>query len=161
MLEPGLLLLRLVVVGGLAVWLTLILINVITDRKGTVASVALIMTMNLIAQDNDTHPLLRRRIESRFWHVIGAVAIMTLQAITVVLLWRGTVLLLSDASASALSTQTVTAVQQGLTAFAALWLFMLMGGMWFVYWLKQPGLQQLHLTLLLVAIATGILFSVA
>jgi hypothetical protein len=39
-----------------------------------------------------------------------------------------------------------------LGAFLGLWLFFLCGGLWFGYWMKMGPVQQVHLTLMVIAL---------
>lgn len=160
MIEQHLYLMKFVVLTGMAGWLTLVWINVITDRNATVGSVALIMSMKLITSDKTmTTKLVNRRVEASGWHKLGAVTIIGAQAVTVVLLWRAVWLVGVGFGAFTISADALAAVHLSLAAFATLWMFMLIGGMWFIYWLKQPALQQLHITLLILSIAVSIMFS--
>ncbi len=41
-----------------------------------------------------------------------------------------------------------------LTCFLMLWMGFICGGLWFGYWLKQGAIQSVHMTLILITLAS-------
>ncbi len=46
------------------------------------------------------------------------------------------------------------------SAFVGIWLFFMTGGFWFGYWLHMGAFQQVHMTLLIIGIASLIYLAI-
>jgi predicted small integral membrane protein len=151
--EVALALARTVLLGGLAAWLTLAAANNIRDSGTNIHLLGTMMRMSLIEEDPAVgRGLLGRAVRSEGAPRFLLAAVIVVQVIVCVLLWWGTLLLGQVAAAGGDRDQARAVATLALTAFAALWFVFLIGGLWFGYWIKTPQVQQVHFTLLIVAI---------
>jgi predicted small integral membrane protein len=151
--EVTLALARTVVLGGLAAWLTLAVVNNILDPGTNIHLLGTMMRMSLIEEDPAVgRGLLRRAVRSEGAPRFVLAAVIIVQVIVCVLLWWATLLLGQAAAAGGDHDQSQSVATLALTAFAALWFVFLIGGLWFGYWIKTPQVQQVHFTLLTVSI---------
>lgn len=144
--------LKLVLVAGLALWLTIIVLNNVTDRGTNVRLIGRMMGMDEIKED----PLMGnglqwRAIKSVVVHRLALCAVVVLQVVAVALLWRAAYLFLATTLGFGSVAAAVSAANLALVPFVALWFFFLCGGLWFGYWMKMGPVQQVHLTLLVVS----------
>jgi len=112
----SLLIVKITLISGLALWCSIAVINNITDPKTNVGLVAAMMRMVLIKQDNETpggKALLWRAVDSNWMPVASLVFAIVLQIISSIILWYADVLLLqqiiSGGSAEGLSMATSVA----------------------------------------------------
>lgn len=143
---------------GLAVWLSLSVVNNIQGFAGSVAAVG--ATMNMaplkLAPIVDT-PLLARALRLPALHRAALLLVLALQIVAACAFWAGAwPLLLSDDLAAARPWLNL-----GLSAFSLLLFAMHLGGLWFGYWIRQEGLQQAHISLLLWTVAAFLLFNLS
>jgi len=145
---------------GLAVWLSLSVVNNIQGFAGSVAAVG--ATMNMaplkLAPIVDT-PLLARALRLPALHraALLLVLVLALQIVAACAFWAGAwPLLLSDDLAAARPWLNL-----GLSAFSLFLFAMHLGGLWFGYWIRQEGLQQAHISLLLWTVAAFLLFNLS
>lgn len=84
-------------------------------------------------------------------HRLALYGVVLVQAVTAVLLWRAAVMLMAAGlggySAGPLR-DAMAAANLGMLPFTGLWLAMIVGGLWFSYWIKLGPVQQTHLNLL-------------
>ena len=118
---------------GLAVWLTLSVINNCHGFGGSTGAVGATMSMTQLKQLPAINtPLLSRAIGSRAIHRMALLVVLALQTVAASACWAG--------------------CWQLLVA-------MHLGGLWFGYWIRQEGLQLTHLVLLIWAVAAFFLFN--
>lgn len=113
--------------------------------------------MELIVDD----PLLGNGLESRAWQGDTAQGLLNLvigiQVVIAAFLWVAAL-----AMAAAVARPQDVSLQRlapalaigAVTSFAGLWVFFLCGGLWFGYWMKQGPIQMVHMTLLILSIAS-------
>jgi predicted small integral membrane protein len=155
--EFALALARVVVVSGLAAWLSLAVFNNIRDPGTNIHLLGTMMRMSLIEEDPAVgRGLLRRAVRSQTAPRVLLTAVVLAQVIICALLWWAAVALLQavggDGQGRAQAIATLA-----ISAFATLWLVFLIGGLWFGYWIKMPQVQQVHLTLLIIAVLVLVL----
>jgi len=148
------LLLKAAVVSGLGLWLAVALLNNIIAYRNGVFAIGMLMGMKLFDQEPAIQtPLLARRVTSTGWHQLVYTVILVAEAVTAVLLLVAAVALLGGAIGSALPATGVLLADVALLAFLGLAGLMLVGGAWFVYYIRQEGAQMTHLVMIGVGIA--------
>jgi predicted small integral membrane protein len=151
-------LIKLMVIGGLTLWMTLAVINNLVGFQGGVAAVGNLMSMHLLRQPPTAEsPLLSRAVESARWHRAVFVLTVVLEIGCALLLWRATVLLAGTMCSRTDPAAALVAVNLALAAFLVLMFFFNIGGTWFAYYVRQESLQISHVALIGVAIAAAIL----
>lgn len=148
------LLLKAAVVSGLGLWLAIALLNNIVAFRNGVFAIGMLMGMKLFDQEPVIEtPLLRRRVTSTGWHRLIYTVILVAEAVTVGLLAIAAVALLGSAIGAVLPAAAVGFANVALLAFIGLGSLMLVGGTWFVYYIKQEGTEITHLVMIGVGIA--------
>jgi predicted small integral membrane protein len=150
------LLFKLVLAGGLALWMTVIVVNNLTAFAGGVASVGGLMKMQMFEQASAIRtPLLRRRVDDASWHRLAYSFVVAAEAGVAILLWLaaagfGAALIGAFDAAQALAWANLA-----FAALLALGLMLTMGGAWFAYYIRQEGMQITHFALMtLTVVAT-------
>lgn len=154
----SLVLLKTVILSGLALWLAVIVLNNVTAFRNGVFSIGTLMGMQLFNQEPAiVSPLLSRRVKSAVWHrliygviVLVEVAVALLMAIASAAHFG--VLLGGSDTASA-----VVWANLAFCSFITMSLIMLLGGAWFAYYIRQEGTQITHLVLIGIGIAGAVL----
>ena len=142
---------KVLVVAGLAGYLTLFVLNNVTDRRTNFAAIPRMMTMRELKADPPLGSgVVWRAIDSPAVHRAAYVLVIVVQAVGAVLLWWAA-LLLARGAAGGLGMANL-----GLLVFVALFLGFLLVGLWFSYWVKMGPVQQGHLALLQVGLAAVI-----
>lgn len=141
---------------GLAVWLSISVINNCRGFRGSVGAVGATMSMAPLKQPPaiDT-PLVSRAIGSQTLHRAALLVVLALQIVAAAACWAGCwqLLVFGDLDAAR------PWLNLGLSAFTAFLLAMHLGGLWFGYWIRQEGLQLTHIALLVWAVAAFFLFN--
>jgi len=141
---------QVLVVAGLASYLTLFAVNNVTDPRTNSAAVSRMMTMRELRADPPLGSgVLWRAIDSPGVHRAAYRLVIAVQAIGALLLWGG-------AATLGWTTAGPTVANLGLLVFVGLFLGFLLVGLWFSYWVKMGPVQQGHVTLLLVGLAAVI-----
>jgi predicted small integral membrane protein len=163
LVEPGetLLWIKTLLVGGLAGYLTLIVLNNVTDPLTNSAAVGRMMTMRELKED----PLLGRgvvwrAIDSGLVHRAAYRLVIVVQVAAAGLLWRALVMLVHaglDGWAAADARPGIAAANLGLLVLVALALAFILTGLWFSYWVKMAPVQQAHTTLLFLSLLSVII----
>jgi predicted small integral membrane protein len=139
---------KVLIVAGLAGYLTLFVVNNLTDPRTNSAAIPRMMTMRDLRADPPLGSgVLWRAIDSPTLHRLAYRVVIAVQAVGAFLLWWG---------AATLGWAGLTVANLGLLVFIALFLGFLLAGLWFSYWVKMGPVQQGHLTLLLVGLAAVI-----
>lgn len=150
--EGSLLLLKLVMMGGLALWCTLAVVNNLTARASGVAVVGRTMSMTLLqAPPVVDSPLARRSVTDPKLHRLSFATLVALQVLSTALAWCAAgafTLVLGGVLATATA---ITWANLALAAFVLMGWFLHLGGVWFAYWIKEEGLQTVHMALLILA----------
>lgn len=148
------LLLKASVVSGLGLWLTVALLNNIVAFRNGVFAIGMLMGMKLFDDAPAIQtPLLARRVTSTGWHSLVYTIILVAEAVTVALLLIAAAALLGGAMGVVLPATGVLLANLALLAFIGLAGLMLVGGAWFVYYIRQEGAQITHLVMIGVGIA--------
>lgn len=129
---------------GLGAWAALAFFNNCKAFNASTGATARTMGMALLSEAPEIKtPLSTRSISAPLVHRAALLWIMALQGLAAALLVSGTVALFMAGEP-----ETGRAlVNFGLCALCACWLSMLLGGLWFAYWIRQEGLQLTHLAL--------------
>ena len=144
---------RMVILAGLAAWMSIAALNNITDTATNLFHLDVMTSMELLKQD----ALLGNGLE---WRALGQGSgaiflsgVVLWQMLTAAALWwaaqdaaRG-VIGRCDAARLSLSGNLA------LSMFLAMWLSFLCGGLWFGYWMKQGAIQGVHLSLVILSLA--------
>ena len=148
------LLLKASVLSGLGLWLAVALLNNIIAYRNGVFAIGMLMGMKLFDQEPAIQtPLLARRVTSTGWHRMVYTIILLAEAVTVVLLLVAAAALFGSALGPVLPATGVLLANAALLAFIGLAVLMLVGGGWFVYYIRQEGAQMTHLVMIGVGIA--------
>lgn len=135
-----------------AAWLAVAIVNNIRDRDTNVFLLGIMFRMTLLKEDpNMGNGLKHRAIDDRSFHRRALSVIVACQIVIAVALGFAGVAAAAEWLGWPLVDATGVA-NLALALFASLWVFFLTGGLWFGYWMKQPQVQQVHMTLVLMAI---------
>lgn len=145
---------RLVILLGLAVWLSIAVLNNLTDPGTNRMLLSHTLSMDLIQTEDVLGAGLLWRAWSAHWSSIVLYLVVTAQFVCATFLWWAAV---SYARAFLLKDIQVLRDARGravlaLSLFVLLWMFFICGGLWFGYWLKQGAVQMVHMTLILIGI---------
>jgi predicted small integral membrane protein len=147
---------KVLVVAGLAGYLTLFVINNVTDARTNSAAIPRMMSMRDLKADPPLGSgVLWRAVDSPTVHRAAYLMVIAVQAVGAILLWWAAALL-GWAALTGATTAGLAVANVGLLVFVALFLGFLLVGLWFSYWVKMGPVQQGHLTLLLVGLASVI-----
>lgn len=156
-MDPVLVLLwlKVLLVAGLATYLSLFVLNNLTDPGTNSAAVERMMSMRELRDD----PPLGRGV---LWRAVVAPAahraafglVIVVQAIGAAVLWLAAALLAMAAFQSYPVAGAIGVANLGLAVLVALCLGFLLTGLWFSYWVKMGPVQQGHTTLLLIGLAS-------
>lgn len=142
-----------ILVLGFALWTAIAALNNIIDFRGAAAAIGSTMAM---APLNDPpaipSPLTRRALISPRVTMAALVVILIVQAAAAIALGIGGVILLASGLGAGSAAAGVTAALAGFSLLAGLRLMMMIGGLWFGYWIRQEGPQLTHIALLAVTI---------
>ncbi|CDH32383.1 DUF2165 family protein [Xenorhabdus bovienii] len=141
---------------GIAGWATIGMINNVQSFTVTTGTVGRMMSMTLLKQEPPVNtPLLRRATTSRAMHSTALAVIVVLQALTAIAMWIGGYLLLTTAASHP---DTLLWLNVGITCFTTCAFVLLLGGLWYGYWIRQEGLQLTHIAIVIWSIAAFLLF---
>jgi len=131
---------------GFSLWLSIALINNLQAFSSSVAAVGATMAMAPLRQPPAIDfPLLARALTSPALHRLAMTVVVLLQALAVLAAWAGCYELLLGAGLDAARPWLNLALSAALAFLFA----MLLGGLWFGYWIRQEGLQLTHLVLVI------------
>jgi predicted small integral membrane protein len=134
---------------GLALWMTVAVINNLHGFAASKGAIGLTMAMKLLQEEPFRDlPFLKRAIESTALHGAALVGAIILQIASAIPLLAGTVLL--AASPGSPATAAISAIfNLGLVPFLLCWSLMFTSGLWFGFWIRQEGLLLTQLLLAL------------
>jgi predicted small integral membrane protein len=141
---------------GLAIWLSISVVNNCRAFGGSAAAVGATMSMALLKQPPPIDsPLLSRAIDSHALHRMALVMVLTLQTVAGVACWVGCwqLVVVGDLGAAR------PWLNLGLSVFTMFLFAMHLGGLWFGYWIRQEGLQLTHIGLLVWTVVAFLLFN--
>jgi predicted small integral membrane protein len=144
------------VVGGYAIYLSLFVLNNVTDPVTNSGAIEPMMTMRALKEDPPVgRRVVWRAIDSPRIHRASYVLVILMQAATAILLWRAGVLMV-DAIAGGYAAgdirSAMAAANLGMLVLLALAFAFVLGGLWFVSWVKMGSVEQAHTTLLFIAL---------
>ncbi|CAM3970934.1 DUF2165 family protein [Pseudomonas wadenswilerensis] len=142
---------------GLSLWLGIAVLNNLQAFRASLGAVGATMAMAPLRQAPAIDiPLLSRALHSTAAHRIALLVVLVLQVVAAVAALIGTyVLLIGTGLESARPWLNLA-----LSAFLGFSFAMLLGGLWFGYWIRQEGLQLTHLVLVLWALLAFVVFNV-
>lgn len=145
---------RLLVLLGLAMWLSIAVLNNLTDASTNRLLLSHTISMDLVRADMVLGTGLLWRAWSADWAPVVLYLVATAQFVCAFFLWWSAVLF---ARACVLSDVRVLFKARNravlaLSLFVLLWLFFICGGLWFGYWLKQGAVQMVHLSLIVIGL---------
>ncbi|MDD7911075.1 MULTISPECIES: DUF2165 family protein [Pseudovibrio] len=143
---------RAVLLTGLAAWMTVAVLNNITDTGTNLIHLDNMLSMRLLIED----PIFGNGLEWRAWNGVPAQAVLWIvicwQVLTAAALWWAAVNMIGAFMKGGRDEACLRAVNLALSMFLGLWLVFLCGGLWFGYWMKQGAIQGVHLTLVIVSL---------
>jgi len=157
----SLLLLKTVLLSGLALWLCVVVLNNLTAFRGGVFSVGSLMAMQLFDEAPPIRsPLLSRRVTSESWHRLIYGFIVAVETVVALLLVHAALASLGAFLGYADAGFAVARANLALSGFVTMGLIMLIGGAWFAYYIRQEGTQITHLALIGLGVATGLIINI-
>ncbi len=141
---------------GLSLWLSIAVLNNWQAFRSSVGAVGATMAMEPLRQSPAVDiPLLVRAVRSPRLHQLALLLVLALQLAAALAAWAGSYhLILGDGLVLARPWLNLA-----LSAFSAFVFAMLLGGLWFGYWIRQEGLQLTHLVLSVWALLAFFLFN--
>jgi len=147
---------RFALLFGLATWLTIAAINNLTDPQTNRLFLGQTLSMEMVKAE----PVLGSGLTWRAWPALWSkyilYGIVIMQFFIASLLWYA-----AGSYACSMAQKSIHALDKArdravlaLTCFLMLWLFFACGGLWFGYWLKQGVIQSVHMTLILITLAS-------
>ena len=147
-----------VLLGGLAFWLSIAVYNNLRDAGTNVHLLGLMFRMDLIREDPNLGNGLQYRARMNPNSAINALrAGVAVQIIVALLLWIATAAILAWWFGVMNRDVALATANLAIVGFLGLWTFFLCGGLWFGYWMKMPQVQQVHLSLFTIALIAFVL----
>jgi len=154
----SLLLIKVVLLSGLALWLAIIVLNNVVAFRNGVFSIGLLMRMQLFDQEPAIRtPLLSRRVNGALWHRAVFSFVLLLEVATMLLLAAAAFMFFGALLGISADPTAVIWANLAFAAFIALSLVMLLGGAWFAYYIRQDTLQITHFILIGLGVAGTLL----
>lgn len=147
---------RLLLLVGLAAWMSIGVFNNITDPGTNQVLLGHMLSMDLLTAD----PQLGRGLAWHAWSVAWVPDLLNLvigfELCVAGLLWLAALSFawatLVNRSTSFRQAQLIAII--ALSCFLFLWLWFACGGLWFGYWIKQGAVQMVHMTLILITLSS-------
>jgi predicted small integral membrane protein len=156
--RSGLIPLALFLLGGMALWLSLIAFNNATDFSTNRTLIGDTVSMKAIIADHAAGRGLEWRALPRGFAGPMLTVFITYQVLTAAFMWRA---VLTGSRLLGGSRRDLAAfvrhANQSLMLFAGMFLGFLIGGLWFGYWMHLGPVQQVHFTLLIVGALLALL----
>ncbi|MFT6914701.1 MAG: putative small integral membrane protein [Motiliproteus sp.] len=142
------------IVTGLALWMSIAWFNNLTDQGTNIIHLENMLSMKLL-QDTQFAQGLIWRAWPEGWSPLVLQVILVVQAVVALSLWRAAISYIRCLSSRSTSAATPRRLANyALSLFGGLWLMFLCGGLWFGYWMRQGPIQNVHMTLVLITLAT-------
>jgi predicted small integral membrane protein len=155
----SLLIIKVCLLAGLGVWLSIALTNNILDKETNRYLIREMLSMSLISADpNMGRGLLRRACHHPKRAAQLLTGIIIIQCAIVVLLWCAACILLISILWHPISF-AIEFANIALLAFLLLWFGFLCGGLWYGYWIKTGHIQLAHFTLFIVSLLSIIIIN--
>lgn len=143
---------RATILIGLAIWLSIAVLNNITDSGTNITHLDAMLSMHFLVEDQ----FLGNGLEWRAWQVPPAKTILWgvvfWQLLTAAALWLATIKMVLTTFGRADFDRALLYANLAITMFLGMWLFFLCGGLWFGYWIKQGAIQGVHIDLIAISI---------
>jgi predicted small integral membrane protein len=153
----SLLLFKLILTIGLALWMTVVVLNNVIAFRSGVAAVGRMMSMQLFDQEPAIKtPLLARRVESSAWHRLIYTLVLVVDTVVAVLLWYAVLAFAGALLGTVDAAGAIRRANLALSAFAIMSFLLLLGGAWFAYYIRQDVLQLTHFALIAVVLLSAI-----
>ena len=148
-------LVRAILIIGIALWMSIIMINNISDPGTQIFLLSKMYSMELFKNDPMMgQGLLSRAIDWPPMAVITLLIVVIYEVTSVILLWRSAIsyvfALKSNDKGAELN--ALKRANIALSSLLFLWLFFMCGGLFFGYWLKMGSVQTVHVHLLIVTL---------
>ncbi|HEX3828593.1 MAG TPA: DUF2165 family protein [Sporichthyaceae bacterium] len=156
--RSGLVPLVLFILGGMALWISLIAFNNSTDFDTNRTLLGDTVSMKAILADHSSGVGLHWRAMPRGFAGPLLALIITYQVATAAFMWRAVltgIRVLRGAGGDL--TSFVRHANRCLMLFAGMFLGFLIGGLWFGYWMHLGPVQQVHFTLLIIGSLLAVL----
>ncbi|MBQ0218061.1 DUF2165 family protein [Alcaligenes faecalis] len=145
---------RLLILGGLAMWLSIAVINNVTDSGTNRLLLSHTLSMDLVMAEELLGAGLLWRAWSAQWAPVVLYVVAAVQLTCAILLWwaalsYGKAFLVQKACVLLRARNRAVLA---LSLFVFLWLFFICGGLWFGYWLKQGPVQMVHFSLIVIGL---------
>lgn len=141
---------------GIAIWLSVAWFNNLTDRCTNEMLLGTMISMSLLHEDQSLGRGLLWRAWPERWKREILSAVLVMQACVIASLWIAAFGWGGAAIGLMPSIDARACGEAALCGFIGLWLFFLVGGLWFGYWMKQGHIQQVHFALLQVGLLAAI-----
>lgn len=145
---------RLVLLAGLAAWLSIAVFNNLTDPGTNRQLLGHMLSMDLLHSE----PVLGSGLSWHAWPVERVpyllYGVAAVQVAVAGALWSAALLFARAGWSGKLRQlrQARSVAVLALSGFLLLWLWFACGGLWFGYWIKQGAVQSVHLTMILIAL---------
>lgn len=148
-------LVRTILITGIAVWMSIIMINNISDPGTQIFLLSKMYSMDLFKNDLMMgQGLLSRAIDWPPMSVITLLIVVIYEITSVILLWRAAIsyVFALKSSDKGAELNALKRANIALSCLLFLWLFFMCGGLFFGYWLKMGSVQTVHVHLLIVTL---------
>lgn len=138
---------------GLAIYMTIAVINNTLDRGTNEHFLNQMFSMNMLKED----PYIAKGITSRAisnekFSQSALNVIIIIQAIICISLWTSGIFFSFSFLFNKNLVLAVNITTYSLSIFMALWFCFWCGGFWFGYWIKTPQIQEVHMKLIILSI---------
>ncbi|WP_087687742.1 DUF2165 family protein [Pandoraea sp. PE-S2R-1] len=147
-----------VVILGLALWSAIAALNNLVAFGASSGAIGRTLSMAPLREAPAIDiPIVRRAVDAKGLAVMALIVMIVLQGMAAICLAYGGMQLAVALASGGSDAAGMHWGMFGLTALAAAWLLMMIGGLWFGYWIRQEGLQLTHMMLLVLTIAAAAL----
>lgn len=148
-LAASLLSFKLILLAGLASWISVVALNNLIAFRNGVFALGQIMRMAPLDQAPAIQtPLQSRKVGNVAWHRAVLSIVLAAEVVSALLLWSAAAAL----AGAGIVADPIALANLALTAFMATCFLMLLGGSWFAYYIRQDNVQLLHFVLIGVSV---------
>jgi predicted small integral membrane protein len=148
-LATSLLSFKLILLAGLASWISVVAFNNFVAFRNGVFALGQIMRMAPLDQAPAIQtPLQSRKVDNVAWHRAVLSIVLAAEVVSALMLWSATAAL----AGAGIVADPIALANLALTAFMATCFLMLLGGSWFAYYIRQDNVQLLHFVLIGVSV---------
>lgn len=143
---------------SLGIWLGLGVFNNLVDSGTNRYLLGEMFTMSQLKTDSYLGKgLLHRAISSQRMTRITLSIVIIMQMIVIILFWCAAYQLFAviwNHGNTMNESRAIATANIALAGYLGLWIFFLCGGLWFGYWMKMGHVQQVHMMLVIIAVAS-------